>query len=54
VPWIFWLNVPIGVVMIPLVRARIPAGAGPRATLDPVGLLLGDRRRAWTRLGTDI
>jgi MFS family permease len=39
-PWIFWLNVPIGLVMIPLVQARIPAGAGLRTTLDPVGLLL--------------
>jgi EmrB/QacA subfamily drug resistance transporter len=39
-PWIFWLNLPIGLVMIPLVLAKIPAGAGLRATLDPVGLLL--------------
>ena len=39
-PWIFWLNVPIGLVMIPLVLARIPAGAGRRSALDPVGLLL--------------
>jgi MFS family permease len=37
-PWIFWLNVPIGVVMIPLVLTRIPAGAGARVGLDPVGL----------------
>ena len=39
-PWIFWLNVPIGLVMIPLILARIPAGAGRRSALDPVGLLL--------------
>jgi EmrB/QacA subfamily drug resistance transporter len=39
-PWIFWLNVPIGVVMIPLVLTRIPASAGARAGLDPVGLML--------------
>ena len=39
-PWIFWLNVPIGLVMIPLVLARIPVGAGRRAPLDPVGLVL--------------
>ena len=34
-PWIFWLNVPIGVVMIPLILARIPAattGAAPGST----------------------
>ena len=35
-PWIFWLNVPIGLVMIPLVLTRIPAGA----SLAP----------SWTRL----
>jgi EmrB/QacA subfamily drug resistance transporter len=39
-PWIFWLNVPIGVVMIPLVLIRIPASAGARVGLDPVGLIL--------------
>ena len=39
-PWIFWLNVPIGLVMIPLVLGRIPVGAGRRAPLDPVGLVL--------------
>jgi EmrB/QacA subfamily drug resistance transporter len=39
-PWIFWLNVPIGLVLIPLVQARIPAGAVQRTALDPVGLLL--------------
>jgi len=37
---IFWLNVPIGIVMIPLVQVKIPASARLRATLDPVGLLL--------------
>src|SRR4029077_20636062 len=44
-PWIFWLNVPVGVIMIPLIRARIPAdGSGPskggRASLDLTGLIL--------------
>src|SRR5258707_13502533 len=34
------LNVPLGIVMIPLVQARIPSGRGLRATLGPVGLLL--------------
>jgi len=47
--WIFWLNVPIGLIMIPLILARIPA-ADPanttqgaeraRTSLDPVGLVL--------------
>jgi MFS family permease len=39
-PWIFWLNVPIGLVMIPLILARIPVAERSRASLDPIGLLL--------------
>ena len=41
-PWIFWLNVPIGLVMIPLILAKIQTDATERArtSLDPVGLLL--------------
>lgn len=38
--WIFWINVPIGLVMLPLVRLRIPEGYGPKAALDVIGLLL--------------
>ena len=38
--WIFWLNVPIGVIMIPLILTRMTASAGIRASLDPIGLLL--------------
>jgi EmrB/QacA subfamily drug resistance transporter len=39
-PWIFWLNVPIGAVMIPLILTRMTTTAGTRANLDPVGLFL--------------
>jgi EmrB/QacA subfamily drug resistance transporter len=39
-PWIFWLNVPIGAVMIPLILTRMTATAGTSANLDPVGLIL--------------
>ena len=39
-PWIFWLNVPIGVVMIPLILTKMTATARTTAKLDPVGLLL--------------
>ena len=39
-PWIFWLNVPIGAAMIPLILTRMTATAGTRANLDPVGLIL--------------
>lgn len=38
--WIFWLNVPIGLVLIPLSAARLTESHGPRSTLDIVGLLL--------------
>ncbi len=39
-PWIFWLNVPIGAVMIPLILTRMTVTAGTSANLDPVGLIL--------------
>lgn len=38
--WIFWLNVPIGLVLIPLAASRLTESHGPRSQLDIVGLLL--------------
>jgi EmrB/QacA subfamily drug resistance transporter len=38
--WIFWLNVPIGVVLIPLALARLDESYGPSKTLDLRGLAL--------------
>ena len=38
--WVFWINVPIGLVAIPLVLTRIAESYGPRARLDGPGLLL--------------
>ena len=38
--WIFWINVPIGLVLLPLVRMRIAESIGPRAALDIGGLAL--------------
>jgi EmrB/QacA subfamily drug resistance transporter len=39
--WIFWINVPIAVLAIPLVLARVPESFGPAAGLDLRGLALG-------------
>jgi EmrB/QacA subfamily drug resistance transporter len=38
--WVFWLNVPIGLIAIPLVLARMQESYGPRAKLDVAGLAL--------------
>jgi len=39
-PWIFWLNVPIGLVAIVLMLRRIEESVGPRTALDIGGLTL--------------
>jgi EmrB/QacA subfamily drug resistance transporter len=39
--WIFWINVPIAALAIPLVLARVPESFGPAAGLDFRGLALG-------------
>ena len=38
--WIFWLNIPIGLVTIVLVASRIQESVGPRAALDVGGVIL--------------
>src|SRR3954467_688523 len=38
--WIFWLNVPIGLVLIPLALRRLEESHGPAAKLDLTGLAL--------------
>jgi EmrB/QacA subfamily drug resistance transporter len=38
--WIFWVNVPIGLVAAPLVLVRMRESHGPRASLDTPGLAL--------------
>jgi EmrB/QacA subfamily drug resistance transporter len=39
-PWIFWINVPIAAVVIPLARLRIRESAGTRTPFDFGGILL--------------
>jgi EmrB/QacA subfamily drug resistance transporter len=38
--WIFWLNVPIGIVVVPLSLARMSESYGPRPKLDVPGVAL--------------
>ncbi|MBV8990285.1 MAG: DHA2 family efflux MFS transporter permease subunit [Solirubrobacterales bacterium] len=39
--WIFWINVPIGLVLVPLSARRLAESYGPSRGLDVVGLGLG-------------
>jgi EmrB/QacA subfamily drug resistance transporter len=38
--WIFWLNLPIGLIVLPLARARIAESRGADTALDLVGIVL--------------
>jgi EmrB/QacA subfamily drug resistance transporter len=38
--WIFWLNVPLGLIVIPLVRKRVPESRGTGGVIDAGGLAL--------------
>src|SRR5215469_7254748 len=38
--WIFWLNVPIGIALLPIARARLTESYGPATSLDMPGLVL--------------
>ncbi len=38
--WIFWLNVPIGLVLIPLAALRLKESRGPNTSLDLPGVVL--------------
>jgi EmrB/QacA subfamily drug resistance transporter len=38
--WIFWINVPIGLVLLPLAALRLHESHGPNGTLDLPGLAL--------------
>src|SRR6266498_4133814 len=38
--WIFWLNVPIGLLLLPLIRLRLDETRGPVSRFDLLGLAL--------------
>ncbi|MES2030641.1 MAG: MFS transporter [Pseudomonadota bacterium] len=38
--WIFWISLPVGLVVLPLVYLRIPESRGPAAALDIGGIAL--------------
>src|SRR5256885_14495316 len=38
--WVFWLNVPIGIALLPVARLRLTASRGPSTSLDLPGLVL--------------
>jgi MFS family permease len=39
--WVFWLNVPIGLVLVPFILLRLEETRGPASKLDLLGLVLG-------------
>src|SRR5262249_44195769 len=39
-PWIFWVNIPVGLATIALTRARVGESSGPDPALDLPGLAL--------------
>jgi EmrB/QacA subfamily drug resistance transporter len=39
--WIFWLNVPVGLALLPLARTRLRESRGPARRLDLPGVALG-------------
>lgn len=39
-PWVFWVNVPIGIILVTLGRRLLAESRGPARRLDPAGLVL--------------
>jgi MFS family permease len=45
--WIFWLNVPIGIALIPLVRRHMTEAHGPRTPFDAAAWPVGRGLLGW-------
>ena len=39
-PWVFWVNVPVGIILVTVGRRLLAESRGPSRRLDPVGLAL--------------
>jgi EmrB/QacA subfamily drug resistance transporter len=39
-PWIFWINVPVGAVLVAIALTRVEESHGPSSAIDVVGLVL--------------
>ena len=51
--WIFWLNVPIGIALLPIAFFRLSESKGPNSALDLPGPRPGQHGSAGHRLGSD-
>lgn len=49
--WIFWLNVPIGLTLLPIALLRVNESFGGRPRLDVVGLILAGLGLCWVTWG---
>src|SRR5262249_45509513 len=38
--WIFWINLPLGIVLVPLALRRLPESRGPATAIDIPGIAL--------------
>src|SRR5437773_2462418 len=50
--WIFWLNIPIGLALMPIAARRLTESFGPRPQLDLAGLALAGAGALSERSGT--
>jgi MFS family permease len=49
--WIFWLNVPLGLLLLPFARTKLTESHGPKKNIDLPGIGLASAGLARDRLG---